>query len=100
MYHGSLKLQDKMISFGIPCKELKLSCRYWPTDPDFLSHGLAHDRPALWLLPCTWNESSLAPKAISLLVPKAASLLRFLHCEFFGNVNRQDPWCRQDWSGG
>ena len=69
LYHRSPTLPDKMISFSITCKELKLSCRYWHMESFSFFYCLRHDASALglrlymWVSPC-WHGCSL-PSLIS-----------------------------------
>lgn len=69
IYHRSPTLPDKMISFSITCKELKLSCRYWRMESFSFSYCLHHDVSALglrlymWVSPC-WHGCNL-PSLIS-----------------------------------
>ena len=69
IYHRSPALPDKMISFSITCKELKLSCRYWHMELFSFSYCLCYDASALglrlytWVSPC-WHGCSL-PSLIS-----------------------------------
>ena len=77
--HRPLNLPDKMISFSITCKELKLSCRYWHIEPNSLFYCLPHNVSALglrlyvWVSP-SWHGNNLSPLSSNLLFSTGSSL--------------------------